>query len=103
MKTKVLTLLGFAQKSGNVVSGSEIVVKTIDKGKVRLVFVGKDAAEGTTKKIILRCQRLNIPFYSELTVDELSGAIGKHNRTVVAITDKGFATQILSLISDMGI
>lgn len=101
MINQLSTLLGFAQKSGNLVAGNEIVLQRIDQNKVKLVFVGTDASDASLKKIILRCERLNIPCYRILTVETMSYSIGKHNRTVIGITDSGFANRMVEVISDM--
>ncbi len=97
MKNKALTLLGFAQKSGNLVSGTEQVLKSIESKKTLVCLVGKDVAEGTMKKVLAKCQHYKIPCIALFTVDELSIAIGKVNRTVLGITDKHFADSVLAL------
>ncbi len=103
MNPKLITLLGFAQKSGNLVSGIEQVLKSIDSGKVRICFLGNDVAEGTKKKVLSKCQHHRVVIYECLTTDELSQAIGKDNRTVIGITDAGFANSIGALLKEMGI
>lgn len=103
MKAKVLTMIGFAQKSGNCVSGIEQVLKSIEAGKTQVCFLGNDVAEGTQKKILSKCQHYHVPCYAIFTTTELTHAIGKENRTVVGITNKGFVNSIKTLLKEMGI
>ncbi len=103
LKNKLTALLGFAQKSNNVVAGNEIVSKAIDKGDVKLVFIGADVSPKSVKNLKNKCMRLNVPYYEILTIFAQSQAIGKSNRTVIGILDDGFATNIINLISDAGI
>ncbi len=103
LKTKLMTMLGFAKKSNNLVAGNEIVSKAIDKGEVKLIFIGSDVSQKSVKNLKNKCNRLNVPYYEILTIVEQSRAIGKLNRTVIGITDNGFAMNIINLISDAGI
>ncbi len=100
---KLKTLLGFAQKSKNLVAGNEIVSKQLDKGEVKLIFIGSDVSPKSVKNLKNKCVRLNVPYYELLTTAEQSQAIGKVNRTVIGVIDNGFAINIINLISDAGI
>ncbi len=95
-------MLGFAQKSGNLLAGNELVAKNLDNYRVKLVLIGSDVSDKSIVKITNKCLRLNIPFYRNMTVDQLSQAIGKHNRTVIGVLDDGFAERIIDLIGDIG-
>jgi ribosomal protein L7Ae-like RNA K-turn-binding protein len=103
MKHKLLTLLGFAQKSGSLVSGTDQVLKSIESKKTLVCFLGNDVAENTSKKVISKCKHYNIPCITTFSVDELSRAIGKDNRTVLGLTNQGFTDSVLALTKDMGI
>ncbi len=100
--SKILTMLGFAQKSGNLLAGNEIVAKNLDNHRIKLVLIGSDVSEKSIVKITNKCLRLNVPFYSSMTVAQLSQAIGKNNRTVIGVLDDGFAKRIIDLIGDIG-
>lgn len=101
-KAKLCTLLGFAQKSNNLISGQELVYKSLGKKYIGVVLIGANISEQSGEKITWKCRRLNIPIVTTLTTEELSQAIGKHNRTVIALTDSNFSQSIVDLISDMG-
>ena len=50
-KQKVSNLLGLAQRAGKIISGEELVIKSVQEGKTCLVFLADDAAPNLTKKI----------------------------------------------------
>lgn len=100
MKSKLLTLLGFAQKSGKAVSGNELVQMELKRGKLALVFIGSDISPQSSKKIINLCEMLQIKYYTIFTIDELSGAIGKSGRTVVGIKRSELSQAIEKNISE---
>ena len=49
-KQKLANLLGLAQRANRIISGEELVVRAIQDGKVKLVFLANDAAPNLTKK-----------------------------------------------------
>ncbi len=100
-RAKIITLLGFASKSGNLLTGQENVLKSLGKKQIYLVFCGGDVAIGSKEKIIKKTQRLNVPLCSDFTVEQLSQAIGKVNRTVVAITERQFAQKMIALMAEL--
>lgn len=100
MKSKLLTLIGFAQKSGNAVSGNELVQAEIKRLKVALVFIGSDISPQSSKKVISLCETHQIKYYSFFTVEELSRAIGKSDRTVVGIKRSELSQAIEKHISE---
>ena len=51
MVNKVNGLLGMTAKSGKIISGTEVVLEGISKGKVYLVIVATDSSEKTIKNI----------------------------------------------------
>ncbi len=91
---KTLSLLGLASKAGKVISGSEVVIKAIQKNQVYLVLIAKDASENTKKKIIDKCTYYNVTHKITYNSDELGKSIGKESRKVVAITDRGFSNKL---------
>lgn len=94
-RERVLTLLGFAQKSGNLLTGEDTCILHIRKGKVRVVMVAGDASDNTKRRFEGMCKSRGIPFRTVLDKETLSQAIGKHNRTVFAIEDDKFAENVL--------
>ena len=91
---KVLQLLGLAYKAKKVISGEDFCVEAIRKGEAKYLFLASDAGVNTTKKITDKANFYKVVVDNRFTSSELSSAIGKNNRMVVAITDSGFAKKI---------
>lgn len=91
-RKKVLALLGFAKKSGNTVSGTEIVIKNINKQK--LVLLASDCSQGQAQKILRACKLADVRCYTVFDREELSRAIGEVNRVCVGIKEMQFAGSI---------
>lgn len=98
MKNKVLSLLGFAAKSGNISSGDGTVLNDIRKGKAYLVIVAEDASDNTKKKFEDKSASYGVKMFLFGKSQELSKAIGKNNRTVIAIKNIDFAQKINELL-----
>lgn len=90
---RVLSILGLALKAGKLVSGPTII-DLIRSKQVQLVLVASDAGKNTKKKIFDKSKFYQVECYEFADVNAISKAIGKHNRSAVAITDKGFADLI---------
>ena len=97
-KQKISNLLGLAQRAGRIISGEELVVKSIQDQKAKLVFIAHDAGPNLTKKIQDKSDYYQVEvitvFFSTL---ELSIAVGK-SRKVLAVTDAGFTKKMRSLM-----
>ena len=91
---KILQLLGLAFRAKKVISGEDFCVDAIRKNEAKYVFLASDAGVNTTKKITDKATYYNVTLDTSFTSKELSDAIGKTNRMVIAITDSGFAKKI---------
>lgn len=91
MKNKVLSLLGFARKSRNIVSGVNTCTFNLNKGKVKLMVLAEDISEGSEKKIMKEIRRAGVEFVKYGTIEELSHATGGEGRSVFAVLDENFA------------
>lgn len=94
MINKIYGLLGICAKAGDIVSGTDITIETIEKKKAKLVIVAKDCSEKTIKNIKFDCDKNNVPVYVFGTIDEISKSIGKNNRGVLAIKNENLAKEI---------
>jgi len=90
----MLKLLGLINRTGKLLSGTDIVLDGIRKGQVYCVILATDASLNTTKLISDKTTYYNVPLYIAFKSEELSHAIGKKNRMVLGITDLGFAKKI---------
>ncbi|GFH43177.1 hypothetical protein Hs30E_17280 [Lactococcus hodotermopsidis] len=96
-KTKLLNALGMAKKAGKIVTGEELVIKSIQAERARLVFVAHDGAENLIKRMTDKTTYYEIPMIDTFSTAELSHAIGSE-RKVIAVQDKGFAKKMESLM-----
>ena len=96
-KQQVANLLGLAQRAGRIISGEELVVKAIQEGKAKLVFLAHDAAPNLSKKIKDKSHYYQVDVSTVFSTLELSTAVGK-SRKVLAITDAGFTKKMRSIM-----
>ena len=62
MRSKAISLLGFAKKSGNLVSGVNTCGFAIAKGRARLVILAEDISAGSEKKIMKEIRKKGVPY-----------------------------------------
>ena len=96
MRSKAMSLLGFAKKSGNLVSGVNTCTFAISKGKAKLVILAEDISAGSEKKIMKEIRKKEIPYIKYGTAGELSRIAGESGRSVFAVLDGHFASSILA-------
>lgn len=80
-----------------MISGEELVVKSIQHQEAKLIFLANDAAANLTKKVTDKCQYYNIEVSTVFNTLELSIALGKP-RKVVAVSDAGFTKKMRTLM-----
>ena len=100
---KILSLLGLATRSRNLVSGEFMTEKSIKSGKAALVIVSAEASENTRHMFRNMCEFYHVPAYLYGTKEELGHAMGKEMRASLAVLDKGFAKSIIKLLEQNGI
>ena len=94
MKNRVLSMIGIAAKSGNVVSGEFSTEKAVKTGKAWLVLVSEEASDNTVQKFNNMTEFYEIPIYRCGTKEELGRCIGKEFRASLAILDENLAKAI---------
>lgn len=92
--SKILSLLGLATRSRNVVSGGFATENAVKSGKAHLVIVTEDASDNTKKKFRNMCEFYKVPFYLFGEKESLGHSMGKQERTSLAVTNAGFADSI---------
>jgi ribosomal protein L7Ae-like RNA K-turn-binding protein len=90
-KTKMLSTIGLAQRAACLSSGEDMVLDSIRKHHTHLVFLASDAGPSTAKRVSDKCAFYNVSLIRSFSGEELSHAIGKGNRKVVAVTDPKLA------------
>lgn len=100
VKDKVLSMLGLATRSRNVVSGGFATEQAVKSGKAYLVIIAEDASDNTRKKYSNMCEFYEVPCVYYSTKEVLGHAMGKEERTTLAVTDEGFADSIMKHLLD---
>lgn len=90
-KEKTLTMLGFAQKSGKLVSGESAVKAMLAKNQIHLLIVAGDLGENRRSFWTKIAEQNNIPYIIISNKVELGLAIGLSPRSLLGITDRHMA------------
>nr|WP_106784273.1 YlxQ family RNA-binding protein [Lysinibacillus timonensis] len=97
---KLFQLVGLAARARKIVSGEELVVKSIQNGNAKLILLASDASHNSTKKIQDKCSFYNVEYHVIGDRYQLGHATGKEARVALAITDSGFAKKMSSLLNE---
>ena len=95
MNNKILSLLGFASKSGNLSYGFSSCLEALGRKKAKLIVCGADLSEKTKKEITFHASQTGIEVLTLKTVDifTLSNSIG-HKCGVISVNETGFAKSL---------
>ena len=97
---RVLSLVGMARKSGNVVSGSGLVLTALaSQQSLGLVLVSQDVSSGIGEKVKNKADFLGVPWYSVSNKEDLGQLLGKGERSVVGIKPGRLAESIKEELS----
>jgi len=96
-KDKVLNLLGLCKKAKLLVSGEMFSLEKIKSKQAKLVFLASDAGVNTRKRVTDKCAFYEVKVITDFSSDEISRSIGKNNRMVVTVLDRGFAERMQML------
>lgn len=99
-KSKVLNLLGLAQRAGKLVSGDFVVERTLKRQNVPLLLLANNCADNNKKKYYQIIENYHVTCREVLTKEEMGNAIGKDKRVVIIITDNGFAKSLVKEIDN---
>ena len=94
MNRKIISYLGFAKKSGNLLAGVNTCTYAMAKGKVKLMILASDLSENTLDKFRRLCEREKIEYRVCLDAETLSLYAGEEGKGIFGITDQGFADVI---------
>lgn len=95
---KQLNLLGLATRARSLVTGDELVEKSIKGKRVQVVICASDVSDATRERYIGLCERANVPLNLTFTREEISLAIGK-TRSICAFDNPGMAKKFLSYVT----
>ena len=102
MQSKFYGMLGLSAKAGKAASGAFAAEKAIKSGEAVLAIIAGDASDNTKKLYEGMCGSSGIKLVSYGTKELLGRAVGKDERTIIAITDEGFAKGLLGKLTDSG-
>ena len=91
---KIMGLVGIAEKAGKTASGGFLAEQAIKAGKAYLLIIADDSSAGTKKKLDDLCTSKGCPVLYFSNKQDLAHAIGKEERSCVAILDRGLAEAI---------
>lgn len=94
LNRSILSLLGIAMKAGKVQSGEFQCETAVKDGTALFVIIADDASDNTKKLFSDKCKYRNVPFEIFGTKDSLGHAIGRKERSSVAVTDEGLAKSL---------
>lgn len=100
MVTKLLSMLGLARRAGKLESGFDAAVIAAREGKAALLLAARDISEKTFKNLRFEAEKAGIPAVRiPADMEEISRACGR-KAGVQALTDRGFAKAVLSMVED---
>ncbi len=85
IRDRVIGLLGMARKSGQAISGSSIVLDSLDPAETALVLVAEDVSAGIGNKVQAKAERAGVPCERIFDKGLLGQVLGKGERSVVAL------------------
>lgn len=94
---KVYALLGLCMRAGKISGGEAAAHAAIRSGECRLLIISEDASENTKKKFANAATYYKVDCLQWGTKEALGRAIGKAQRSVLAVCEEGFAAQLRSL------
>ncbi|MCL2865426.1 MAG: ribosomal L7Ae/L30e/S12e/Gadd45 family protein [Lachnospiraceae bacterium] len=97
-RDNILSMIGLATKAGKAVSGEFMSEKMIKAGRAFMAIVAEDASDNTKKRFCDMCQYYQVPLYFYVDKVTLGHAMGKEFRASLAVTDAGFAKEIIKRI-----
>ena len=98
---KILSLLGLATRSRNLVSGEFMTERSVKDGSAKLVIVADDSSDNTKKEFSDMCEYYQVHIAFVGTKEELGKSMGKEMRASLSITDQGFAKSVNKLLQEV--
>ena len=90
MNKEILNFIGLMNRAGALTTGTELVLKGVRSGKIKMVLIDTSVSENTLKKVTDKCKFYHVPYMSVNAGVNLGDAIGNSSRKVIGITDQKF-------------
>ena len=91
---RIMGLLGIAEKAGRTASGEFQTEQALKTGTACLTILAGDASPNTRKKFTDLCEKAGCQILFLSNKQDLAHAIGKDERSCMAILDQGLADAI---------
>lgn len=98
---KFLSLLGLCKRAGRLAAGEVAAEQAVRKKQAQLLILAQDASKNTKKKFTNSAAYYELPLAEIGTKEELGRAIGADMRSIIAITEEGFAKKLNQLAEDI--
>ena len=91
---KNLNFISLAQKAGKVQAGEYLTMKALKEGYAWLVIIAEDTSEKSRMRILRSCEFFECDAVVYGTKDDLGHFTGNRDKSVICITDEGFASAL---------
>lgn len=98
MNDRLKGMIGLAVRAGKAPSGSFAVEGAVRRRQARLVLVDGRASANTVRDVGALCANHGVKCVMLEDSGILEALLGRENRTVMAITDEGFAGAIQEIL-----
>lgn len=97
---KVLSLLGFAARSGKIAFGKDMLREYITNVRIKrkVVLIAVDAGERVKKDLRIRCEINRVPYFELSQKSELAHAVGKREISAIGVMDPNIVDGILEVL-----
>lgn len=100
-QNKAAAMIGLAMKAGRIAGGEFAAERAMKTGEAELLILSEDASHNTVRKFEGMAAYRKIPVVRFLGKTELGRIVGKGERSVLAVTDEGFAQNIRKKIESV--
>ena len=90
-RSKLESYMGFAARSGNMVTGYNTCLLMMKKRQIKLLIIASDLSENTKKKMLARSSAGSVRYRIFADAESLSSMTGKKGKGIFGITDTHFA------------
>lgn len=97
---KFLSLLGLCKRAGKLAAGELAAEQAVRREQAFLLLLAEDASQNTKKKFRNSAAYYKLPLAELGKKEELGRAIGAEMRSIIAITEEGFAKKLKQLAEE---
>lgn len=98
---KISSIISLCSRAGKLVSGETACEEALKQNEARLIIISRDASDNTFKKFNNKAFYYNTKLVRYGLKEELGKLTGRTLKSVVAITDEGFAQMLTEQMSEL--